>query len=104
MRLQADFENTRKRIEREKLNSVLEIAGAVCHELNQPLQVIMGYTEMLQQNFSPGSPHFAKVTMISDQAAKLGSITKKLAAVTRYETKNYIQKTRIVDIHKASEK
>ena len=93
-----------QRIEQEKLNSVLEMAGAVCHELNQPLQVILGYAEMLQQNFPPDSPQLAKAEKIVDQAAKLGDITKKLSAITRYETKSYIQKTRRVDIHKASEK
>jgi two-component system, cell cycle sensor histidine kinase and response regulator CckA len=93
-----------QRIEREKLNSVLEMAGAVCHELNQPLQVIMGYAEMLQQNLPPDSPQQLRVEKISAQAEKLGNITQKLAAITRYETKSYIQKTRIVDIHKASEK
>ena len=93
-----------QRIEQEKLNSVLEMAGAVCHELNQPLQVILGYAEMLQQSLPPDSPHQLRVEKIASQAAKLGDITKKLAAITRYETKSYIQKTRIVDIHKASEK
>ena len=92
-----------QRIEQEKFNSVLEMAGAVCHELNQPLQVIMGYAEMLQRSLSPDSPQQPKVDKIAAQAAKLGEITKKLAAITRYETKGYIQKTRIVDIQKASE-
>ena len=93
-----------QRIEQEKLNSVLEMAGAVCHELNQPLQVIMGYAEMLQQNLPPDSPQQLRVEKIAAQAEKLGNITQKLADITRYETKSYIQKTRIVDIHKASEK
>ena len=93
-----------QRIEQEKLNSILELAGAVCHELNQPLQVIMGYAEMLQQSLSPDSPQHSRIEKISAQAAKLGDITKKLAAITRYETKSYIQKTRIVDIQKASQK
>ncbi len=92
-----------QRIAQEKFNSVLEMAGAVCHELNQPLQVIMGYAEMLQRSLSPDSPQQPQVGKIASQAAKLGEITKKLAAITRYETKGYIQKTRIVDIHKASE-
>ncbi len=33
--------------EREKLQGLLEMAGAVCHELNQPLQVVSGFSEML---------------------------------------------------------
>jgi hypothetical protein len=32
---------------REKLQGVLEMAGAVCHELNQPLQVLMTSIDIL---------------------------------------------------------
>jgi signal transduction histidine kinase len=32
---------------REKLQAVLELAGAVCHELNQPIQAILGHSELL---------------------------------------------------------
>jgi PAS domain S-box-containing protein len=34
-----------QRIQEEKLKGVIEMAGAVCHELNQPLQAISGYSE-----------------------------------------------------------
>jgi len=32
-----------KMLEQEKLRGVLEMAGAVCHELNQPLQTVSGF-------------------------------------------------------------
>jgi signal transduction histidine kinase len=40
--------------EREKFQGVLEMAGAVCHELNQPLQSVYGYSEFFVpvSNFS----------------------------------------------------
>ena len=34
-------------LEREKLTAVLETTGGISHELSQPLQVIMGYNEIL---------------------------------------------------------
>jgi hypothetical protein len=37
----------RKRPQRERLQGVFEMAGAVCHELNQPLMAISGYTDFL---------------------------------------------------------
>ncbi|MBU0698683.1 MAG: PAS domain S-box protein, partial [Proteobacteria bacterium] len=37
----------KERIRHEKLQGVLEIAGAVCHEMNQPLMAISGYTELI---------------------------------------------------------
>ena len=35
--------------ESERMKGVLEMAGAVCHELNQPLQSILWYFELLSQ-------------------------------------------------------
>ncbi|MEQ8204397.1 MAG: ABC transporter substrate binding protein, partial [Smithellaceae bacterium] len=36
-----------ERLRGEKLQGVLEMAGTVCHEMNQPMQIISGYSEML---------------------------------------------------------
>jgi hypothetical protein len=33
----------------------------------------------------------------------MGAITQKLMGITRYETKNYVQGERIVDIEKSSQ-
>ncbi len=33
--------------EKERMRGVLEMAGAVCHELNQPLQAIFGYAHKM---------------------------------------------------------
>ena len=41
-RKQAEIE----RLQKEKLQGVLEMAGAACHELNQPLQVVSGYNDL----------------------------------------------------------
>ena len=34
----------------EKLQGVIEMAGAVCHEMNQPMQVVLGISELLLLN------------------------------------------------------
>ncbi len=33
--------------EKEKFNGVIELAGAVCHEMNQPIQVVSGLSEIV---------------------------------------------------------
>ena len=43
--------------EQEKLQGVLEMAGAVCHELNQPLQSVSGFSEMLLMDMKTGDPN-----------------------------------------------
>jgi signal transduction histidine kinase len=91
------------RMQKEKLEGVLEIAGAVCHELNQPLQAISGYTELITMKLEGHEAH-AYIDKLTDQIERMRDITNKLQGVTRYETKDYAGNTKIIDINKASEK
>jgi phosphoserine phosphatase RsbU/P len=88
-------------VEKEKLQGIIEMAGAVCHELNQPLQVVSASAEMLAHDIEPEHPMFGKVERIMKQVERMGEITRKLMNVTRYETKDYLT-TRIVDIEKST--
>jgi PAS domain S-box-containing protein len=91
------------RIQKERLEGVLETAGAVCHELNQPLQALSGYTELLAMRLD-GHDARSYVDKLTAQIERMRDITDKLQGVTRYETKGYAGNTRIIDIDKASEK
>ena len=92
----------RDRLQKEKLQGVLETAGAVCHEMNQPLQTILGYTELSLADISPDNPAYLSLTKISKQIDRMAEITHKLQNITYYETMDYDSKTKIIDIHKAS--
>ena len=93
----------KERILAEKLNAILEMAGAVCHELNQPLQVVSAYAERLQQAVSKDNPLYGKIVKILDNVNRMADVTKKLQNITRYETIDYIQGEKILDIDKASQ-
>ncbi|MBF0227252.1 MAG: PAS domain S-box protein [Desulfobacterales bacterium] len=90
-----------ERIYREKLQGVLETAGAVCHELNQPMQVISGYCELLL--ISANTNETKTIRIILDKIEQMGKITRKLMNITRYETKEYIHGIKIIDIEKSSD-
>ena len=92
----------RDRLQKEKLQGVLETAGAVCHEMNQPLQTILGHTELSLADISPDNPAYLTLTKISKQIDRMAEITHKLQSITHYKTMNYHNKTKIIDIHKAS--
>lgn len=92
----------RDRMQKEKLQGVLETAGAVCHEFNQPLQVLTGYVQLALEISSNGSSSLDLVDKISAQVERMARITDKLQGITRYETMNYADHTRIIDINKAS--
>lgn len=91
----------RKQIEEEKLQGVLEMAGAVCHELNQPLQSLTGFVQLLGLQTTRDDPRIEYVEIIQDQLKRMAELTRKLNAITCYETVEYIENTRIIDIDKA---
>ncbi len=89
--------------QREKLKGVLEMAGAVCHELSQPAMIIAGYTELLLMNMTKDDLVYEKVNNIREQVDRIGVLTKKLMNITKYETREYSKGKKIVDIDKASQ-
>jgi len=83
---------------REKLQGVLEMAGAVCHELNQPLQAILGYSELIMLEQDAESDLYHDLGAIRAQITRLGTITKRLSGITKYKTVDYPGNKKIVDI------
>ena len=88
-------EAQKAKMEKQKLQGVLEMAGAVCHEINQPLQTIIGYSTLYPDNDILSS---REMNQIRAQAKRIGEITKRLSNITQYKTKNYPGNTKIVDI------
>lgn len=86
----------------EKLKGILEMAGAVCHELNQPLQYISGSLELLLMALSQKDPNYEEIAKVKRQVDKMGRITKKLMGITTYETTEYVGDTKIIDIYGSS--
>ncbi|MBI5593196.1 MAG: response regulator [Deltaproteobacteria bacterium] len=87
----------------EKLQGVLEMAGAVCHEQTQPLQCISGYSELLLMDLNEKDPKCEMLKKIKSQVDRLGELTRKIMKITRYQSKPYLSKTRIIDIECASQ-
>jgi C4-dicarboxylate-specific signal transduction histidine kinase len=98
-----EMRSEEERLEKERLQVSLEMAGAVCHELNQPIQGISSYAESLLNHLAPGSPAHGQAQGVLDLAGRMGVITRKLMKITRYETKDYLKGVRIIDIDRAAE-
>jgi CheY-like chemotaxis protein len=90
-----------KIVEQEKLQGVFEMAGAVCHEMNQPLQAVTWATELLLNETGLEEPLSSAVQEINQNIEKIGTITRKLQRITRYETMEYVGATKIIDIDRA---
>ena len=90
-----------ERVQRERLEAVLETAGTVLHELNQPMQALM-YCEQMLMNIAADNPLYQPIQQIIENVDRMAAITRKLSDVERYETKDYIEGTRIIDIDRSS--
>lgn len=99
--LQYRLRSEAKLRELAKLQGVIEMSGAVCHELNQPLQAVSGYSELVLLGIEREHPLYVKVYAIHEEVGRMGSITAKLMNITHYESKAY-SRGKIVDIDKAS--
>jgi len=100
----------RKRAEKERLNierlqGVIELAGAVCHEVNQPLQIISGLVDLLSMHMP--EMKLQKIEMsqmyseIKNEIQRMSEMNKKIMKITKYETKEYLD-CKIIDIDKSS--
>lgn len=70
--------------ERDQLTGALEMAGTVCHKLNQPMQVILGYASMVTSG-DIRDPEQVKeiVQLIEDETRRMGIMTKNLMGITK---------------------
>lgn len=91
----------KERRERERLYGVLEMAGAVCHELSQPLQVLSAYCERCLSALSEGDSMRDEIRGIVEKVDQMAAIVRKLESITSYQTMDYIEGKRIIDIDKA---
>ena len=105
MSLQREIDERKRaeqeRIEKEKLQGIIEMSGAVCHELNQPMQVVSGTSVLLMMNIQDDNPLYENIKTVKEQIDRMGTITKKLMGITKYITKDYL-KGKIIDIDKAT--
>ena len=91
----------RDRLQRERLQGVLEMAGAVCHELNQPMQVLSVYCERSLKTMANDNALRDHIKGIAEKIDNMALIVRKLELIAKYETKDYIEGKRIIDIDKA---
>ncbi len=91
-------------LNREKIRAALATAGAATHELNQPLQIISGYCEILGEKIEPDDPNGQIIRKIEEQVLRMSEISKRMNKVIRYETKEYFNGMPILDIYKSSER
>ena len=88
----------KEQLGREKLEGVLEIAGATCHEINQPLQ----YMYLLLSEAMKEHPDNKNLLEIKKQCDRIKEITQKMEAITVCESTDYVGGQKMVDIFQSA--
>lgn len=86
---------------RERLQGVLEMAGAAVHELNTPIFTALGTAQILMKDPAQTKTQHDDLQTIARNLKQISDLTRKMTQITRYEAKAYVGETQIVDIRKA---
>ncbi|HEX9016272.1 MAG TPA: histidine kinase dimerization/phospho-acceptor domain-containing protein [Chloroflexota bacterium] len=78
--------------------TAIQLAGAVAHELNQPLTIIVSTAEILARRDSTRDDVGPYLAQMVEAAERASDIVQKLEHVTEYRTKSYVGSVRIVDL------
>ncbi len=97
---QLDLSSSPERKE-EYLKIVTELAGAVAHELFQPLTAISINAELILRTMAPTDPGRKYVESLLGDIDRMVEMVGNLDRICRYETKPYLGETKILDLNKA---
>lgn len=71
----------------EEIKNQLKQARAMCHELNQPLQIISGFSEMLLQDLAKDHFNFEAIENIKQGVDRFAESLRKLKKIVSYDEK-----------------
>jgi len=91
-------EQQKELLEKEKLQSILEMAVTISHEFSQPLSVIIGYTDMLLSTMEKDDSNYSKLRKILDNGEALAEVIRKVRSITNYKSITYTGDAKMVDI------
>lgn len=86
----------------ERRQAAMEMAGAACHELSQPLTTLTLQLDLLLRGAAGDDPRRATLLGLMANAERMGELVKRISQVSKYVTRPYAQGLRIIDVEAAS--
>lgn len=72
--------------DRQRLESLGQMAGGVCHEINNLLQPILGLSELVLEDAEPGSEAARNLAMIVECSVQAAAIVRGILTTARQDT------------------
>lgn len=91
-----------ERMLRQRMQGAVETAGAISHELNQPLQAVLGKLEMIMLRRRSDNELQADLAVLINETERMGRITGRLKNITDYQTKPYVDSETILDLDRST--
>ncbi|TKB24776.1 GAF domain-containing protein [Desulfopila sp. IMCC35006] len=86
-----------EKMERMKLQGVIEMAGTAAHELNSPLFAALGTAQLLRDDLE-SEEMIAEMDTIIRNLQKMSTLTRQMTSVTGFESREYVGETKIVQL------
>ncbi len=83
-------------------DTVIQLAGGIAHELNQPLTIIISTAELLTRRDPAKDDLRPYLEQLIQASERVSDTVQKLERATSYRTKPYVAGVRIVDLDQAS--
>jgi signal transduction histidine kinase len=86
----------------EKVDAALKVAGAAAHELRQPLQTVVMLAGPLKKDLAGNDRGQSLLEKLHESCGRMDGIIRQMTEIMRYETKEYVQGSTILDIDHSS--
>ena len=101
--IEGRLEQATQDLEAQREQAIMaQMAGATAHELNQPLTSMLNYLDVLKEvsfaSSEQGRRARRAVEVIDRDLLRMAEIVKKVAQITRYRTRPYVDDLHIVDL------
>ncbi|MFH1146580.1 MAG: response regulator [Pseudomonadota bacterium] len=96
------LEHQKSLLAEERLKVLLQMAGSMAHELNQPLMGLLGNIELLKMYESDPGRSAKYLERIEEAGQRIANIVKKIQNIRQYDTKPYLGATSIIDLDQSA--
>jgi len=87
-----------KAIEAERLKTAVRMAGALAHEINNPLAGILGLCDLIRTRLDAKNPLTADIQGVVEQAQRIADVVRRIGELREVRFVRYVGDEEVVDL------